>query len=119
LVERIGAIICLVAGWLAGIWTYGRVLSWGLVEAERAWRWGALLGGLILVIIFGAFYFAARQLSTGFRSAETKAALAAVRILDFDWETTTLEFGDETYADRFALVNAQDDPSQAFGGRDD
>ena len=56
-------------------------------------------------IIFGAMYLIIRPWSLRFRSPETNAALRAVTIRDFDWETTTLEFADEEYAERFAQVN--------------
>jgi hypothetical protein len=70
--------------------------------------WGALLGVLVALIVFGVMYMVARAWSWGFRSAETRAALNAVRIRDFDWETTTLEFTNETYAERFAQVNRKE-----------
>jgi hypothetical protein len=112
LFERIAGIACLLVGWIVGIWIYGRVLSWGVVAAEHSWRWGALIGGIATISVFGSLYFAAKLFSLRFRAADTKAVLAAVRIHDFDWETTTLEFADDAYADRFARVNQTADSKE-------
>jgi hypothetical protein len=70
--------------------------------------WGALLGVLIALIVFGLMYMIVRPWSWTFRSAETKAALNTVRIREFDWETTTLEFANDEYAELFAQVNRKE-----------
>jgi hypothetical protein len=72
---------------------------------QLGWVWSVLLGLLVVAIVFGLLDLFVRPWALRFRSAETRAALAAVVIRDFDWETTTLEFANEEYAERFELVN--------------
>ncbi len=104
-VERIATVVSFLLSWAAGIWTYLSVLDWPVLEGERSWVWAVLLGALSVAMAFGTLYLVVRPLSRAFRSPETKAVLASVRIRSFDWETTTLEFADEGYAERFARVN--------------
>ena len=73
--------------------------------SERGLVWGALLAALVVQIVFGITYAILLPWSRHFRSPETKAALAAVTIVDFGWETTTLGFESAEYAERFAQVN--------------
>jgi hypothetical protein len=102
---RIAAAVSFLVAWGTGVWVYLSVLSWDAAHVEKGALWGALLGLLAVVCVFGVLYLIARRWSLGYRSDETKAVLAAVRIHDFGWETTTLEFADRGYADRFALAN--------------
>jgi hypothetical protein len=103
--ERIAAVVSFLLAWTGGIWVFVFVSSWNVVGADRIWMWALLLGALAMGIVFGMLYLVVRPWSTAFRSLETKAVLASVRIRDFDWETTTLDFADKEYAERFALVN--------------
>jgi hypothetical protein len=82
------------------------VVAWVERMGEaRTWVWGLLLGALSTVIVFGMMYLIVMPWSRRSRSPETKAALRAVTIRNFDWETTTLEFADDDYAERFAQAN--------------
>jgi hypothetical protein len=64
------------------------------------------LGVLSAQVVFGLFYLVVRPWARRFQSADTRAALRAVSIAGFDWETTTLEFADAEYAERFRQANA-------------
>jgi hypothetical protein len=77
----------------------------GVWGAARDWPWRALLGVLSGQVVFGVLYLVVRPWAKRFQSAETRAALRAVLIADFDWETTTLEFADDEYAERFTQAN--------------
>jgi hypothetical protein len=103
--ERIAVVVSFMLAWAAGIWTYTSVSTWYVLDAQLGWVWGVLLGLLVVAIVFGLLDLFMRPLALRFRSIETKAALAAVVIRDFDWDTTTLEFANEEYAERFELVN--------------
>lgn len=80
----------------SGVWSAGGVSNW-------AWR--ALLSVLSGQVVLGIMYLLIRPWARRFQSAETRAALRAVSIANFDWETTTLEFADDEYAERFAQAN--------------
>jgi hypothetical protein len=67
--------------------------------------WRALLGALSAQVVFGSLYLLIRPWARRFQSADTRAALRAVSIADFDWETTTLKFADGEYAERFVQAN--------------
>ena len=110
---RIAVVVSFMLSWAAGIWTYTSVLTWGAIDAQLGWVWGVLLGLLVVAIVFGLLDLLVRPWALRFRSAETRAALAAVVIRDFDWETTTLEFASEEYAERFELVNQTSTVAQA------
>ena len=99
--ERIAAVMSFMVSWAAGVWIYMSVSTWAVLDAQTGWVWGVLLGLLVFAIVFGVLYLIVRSWAQRFRSVETKAALAAVTIRDFDWETTTLEFANEEYAERF------------------
>lgn len=106
--ERIATVVSFVLSWIGGVWVYTQVLAWPFLAGERECVWAILLGVLAVVILFGVLYLFVRPLSEQFRSPETQAVLDAVKIRDFDWDTTTLEFADEEYAERFALVNPRE-----------
>jgi hypothetical protein len=97
--EQLSVSASILLACTVGVWTYTRISHLG------RWVWGVLLGVLVALIVFGVMIMIARPWSWGFRSAETRAALDTVRIRDFDWETTALEFANEEYAERFAQVN--------------
>jgi glucose dehydrogenase len=80
----------------SGIWSVG-----------ENWAWRGLLGALGGLILFGGLYMIVRPWARRFQSPETRAALQAVSIADFDWETTTLRFADDEYAARFSQANDQ------------
>jgi len=103
--ERIAAVVSFLAAWASGVWVYLVVLSWDAANVQRGPVWGALLGLLTVTCVFGILYMIAKPWSLRYRSDESKAVVACVRIRDFDWETTTLEFADAVYADRFARAN--------------
>jgi hypothetical protein len=67
--------------------------------------WALVLGALSALVVFGVMYLIIEPWSRRFRSVATTAALQAVTIRDFDWETTTLEFRDDEYAEQFARAN--------------
>ena len=113
--ERIATVVSFLLAWAAGIWVYVSVLSWEALDSSRGWAWAALLGVLTVVIVFGILYLIVRPWSWHFRSPETRDALASVIIRGFDWETTTLEFADEDYAERFARVNHTRDTGASSG----
>jgi hypothetical protein len=100
--ERLAVTSNILLALTIGAWTYTRINNLG------RWIWGALLGLLVSLIVFGLLYMIVRLWARGFRTAETKAALRAVWIRDFDWETTTLEFDNDEYAERFAQVNRKE-----------
>jgi hypothetical protein len=64
-----------------------------------------LLGALSALIVFGVMYLLVEPWSRCFRSAAAAAALKAVAISDFDWETTVLTFRNDEYAELFARAN--------------
>ncbi len=103
--ERIGTLISFLAAWAAGVWIYVAALSWQAFDVRRGPLWAGLLGLLVVDIVFAVLHLIGMQWSVRYRSPESKAALASVRIRGFDWETTTLEFADEAYADRFVRAN--------------
>ena len=86
-----------------GAWAGGQ--PWSGIQGAHSWMWGLLLGALGALIVFGLLYLVVLPWSRRFRSPATKAALRAVTIQDFDWETTTLRFADSEYAERFARAN--------------
>jgi hypothetical protein len=100
--ERLSTAVSILLALTIGVWTITRTSHMG------QWVWAALLGVLAALIVFGVMFMITRPWSRGFRSAETKAALNTVRIRDFDWETTTLEFSNDTYAERFAQINRKE-----------
>ena len=102
---RAGAAVSFLLAWGAGMWTYTHVSAVNVLDADRMLAWSLLLAALVVTVIFGALYLVVRPWAERFRSAETKAVLAAVTIRDFDWETTTLEFASKEYAERFERVN--------------
>jgi hypothetical protein len=103
--ERAAAAASFLAAWAIGVWVYLAALSWNAMRVENGVLWSALLGLLTVECVFGLLYLITRRWSSYYRSDETKAVLASVRIRDFDWETTSLEFADPAYAERFARAN--------------
>jgi hypothetical protein len=103
--ERVAVVNSILLALTVGAWAYTSVTSGQLAQGTRGWVWGLLLGVLIGVIVFGTMHLIVRPWSRYFRSSETKAALKAVTVKRFDWETTTLKFENEEYAERFAEVN--------------
>ncbi len=103
--ERAAAAASFFVAWAIGVWVYLAALSWDAMHVEKGALWSALLGLLAVECVFGVLYLIARRWSSHYRSDETKAVLASVRIRNFDWETTSLEFADPAYAERFALAN--------------
>jgi hypothetical protein len=110
--ERIATVVSFLLAWGVGIWVYRSVLLWDAVGHSIAWPWAALLGVLVVEIVFGTLYLIVRPWSRRFRSPETRSVLASVVIRDFDWETTALLFADDEYADRFARANQVPDAVQ-------
>jgi hypothetical protein len=72
---------------------------------EVAYAWVLLLAALGALVVFGLLHVFVEPWSRRFQSAETKNALRAVKIVDFDWETTTLRFRDDEYGEQFARAN--------------
>jgi len=103
--QRIAAAAGFLAAWASGVWIYLAVVAWDAASVPEGPVWAALLGLLTVTSVFGVLYTIAKPCSLRFRSDEAKAVSACVRIQDFDWETTTLEFADAGYADRFARAN--------------
>jgi hypothetical protein len=103
--ERTAIVNSVLLALVVGGRVYSAVTSGQVPSDGRERVWGVLLGALIALIVFGTMYLIARPWSWHFRRPEVRAALKAVTIKGFDWETTTLEFANEEYAERFALVN--------------
>jgi hypothetical protein len=103
--ERIATLVSFLVAWGAGVWVYLSVLSWQAFAVRNGPLWAGLLGLLLVDIVFAVLHLIGVRWSVRYRSAESKAVLASVRVRAFDWETTTLEFADEAYADRFAQAN--------------
>lgn len=88
--------LTLLVGWL--------VLAF-LLPGWLSLTWRLLLA-LTLAATAGAvvfFYF--RRASAQHARPEKKAILNAARLRDFSWRTTTLEFDDDSFAERFAALN--------------
>jgi hypothetical protein len=103
--ERVAVVNSVLLALAVGAWVLESVSSEPAFRSDRVGVWGLLLGLLVAMILFGVMYLVVRPWSRRFRSAETKAALRAVTIRAFDWDTTTLEFANVEYAERFAQVN--------------
>jgi hypothetical protein len=103
--ERLAVVNSTLLALAVGAWVYTSISSESMFRSGRGWIWGLLLGVLIALIVFGVMYMIVQPWSGRFRSPATKAALKAVTIKSFDWETTTLEFTNEEYAERFDQVN--------------
>jgi hypothetical protein len=117
--ERAAAAASFFVAWAIGVWLYLAALSWDAIRVEKGPLWSALLGLLAVECVFGVLYLIVRRWSLHYRSDETKAVLGSVRIRDFDWNTTSLEFADPAYAERFALANqghSAVSPSTETGG---
>lgn len=103
--ERTAAAMSFLVAWAIGVWVYLAALSWDALHVENGPLWSALLGLLVVECVFGMLYLIVKRWSLYYRSDETKAVLGSVQIHDFDWNTTSLEFADPAYAERFALAN--------------
>ena len=103
--ERIATLASLLLAWAVGVWAYVSLLSWEAFAVSRGAVWAGLLGLLLVDIVFAVLHLVGMRWSARYRSPESRAALASVRIRGFDWETTTLEFADEGYAERFIQAN--------------
>jgi hypothetical protein len=88
-----------------GLYVYMRVLPIARSTLEVAYAWVLLLAALGTLTVFGLLYGLVEPWSRRLQSTETKNALRAVTIVDFDWETTTLEFRDDEYGEQFARAN--------------
>jgi hypothetical protein len=107
LFERVAAIQSVLLALVVAIYVFVTTASldsgvWS-TASNRVWR--VLLGALSGQVVFGILYLLVRPWARRFRSSETRAALKAVSIADFDWETTTLAFADDEYAERFTQAN--------------
>ena len=102
LLERVATINSLCLALAVGLYTFMRFLP---VGCEAADAWAVLLGVSSALVVFGAMYLLVEPWSRRFRTVETTAALQAVTISDFDWETTILTFRNDEYAELFARAN--------------
>ena len=105
--ERAAVAHSLVLALVVGVYLYfaSASLEAGTWASGGNGLWRALLGVLSAQVVFGLLDLLARPWARRFQSADTRAALRAVSIADFDWETTTLEFADDEYAERFTQAN--------------
>jgi hypothetical protein len=103
--ERLAVVNSTLLALASGAWVYASVSAEGAFRTERGTVWGLLLGLLAALIVFGLLSLLIRPWGRCFRSPETKAALNAVKITAFDWETTTLAFANPEYAEQFAQAN--------------
>lgn len=105
LFERFAIVNSVLLALAVGVRVYTSVSPEAAFQREQGWIWGLLLGALAALIVFGLMYLIIQPWAGRFRSPETQAALKAVTIKEFDWETTTLAFANEEYGARFAQVN--------------
>ena len=107
LFERVAVGQSLLLALVVGIYVAvnGFPVGSGVWTGSGNWAWRVLLGMLSGQMVFGLMYLVIRPWARRFQSADTRAALRAVSIADFDWETTTLEFSDGEYAERFVQAN--------------
>ena len=103
LLERVATVNSLLLALAVGLYAFVRFTP---VVGEAARTWAVLLGALSALVVFGAMYLVAEPWSRRFRSAAATAALQAVTISDFDWETTVLAFRNDEYAELFARANS-------------
>jgi hypothetical protein len=103
--ERMATINSLFLSLAVGLYVYMRVLPIARSTLEVAYAWVLLLAALGTLTVFGLLYGLVEPWSRRLQSTETKNALRAVTIVDFDWETTTLEFRDDEYGEQFARAN--------------
>jgi len=106
LFERVAITNSALLALAAGGRTCYAIVEEQLPSGGYEWAWGVLLGVLVGLAVFGLLYTFIVPWSGRFRSPEARAALKAVTIREFDWDTTTLEFESEEYGDRFAQMNA-------------
>jgi hypothetical protein len=103
--ERLAVVNSALLALASGTWVYASVSSGDAFRTERGGVWGLLLGILAGLIVGGVLKLVVQPWARCFQSPETKAALRAVKIKAFDWETTTLEFANQEYAEQFAQAN--------------
>ena len=102
LFERVATVNSLLLAVAVGLYIY----TWlARVLGEAVVAWALLLGVLGALVVFGVMYLLVEPWSRCFRSVAVTAALQAVTIRDFDWETTALAFRDDDYAEQFARAN--------------
>lgn len=106
LFERVAMTNSLLLGLAVGIRTHVSIVAQQGQDVSNVRAWGALIGGLAMIAVVGAMRLIVQPWALRFRSQDTKALWRAVVIRDFCWETTTLEFANDEYAERFAQVNA-------------
>jgi hypothetical protein len=103
LFERVAVASSLLLALAVGMWAYASVVA--EEHSIREGMWGALVGTALAVSVFGLMYAMIRPWAERFRGPESKAVWRAITIREFDWDTTTLEFANEAYAERFEQVN--------------
>jgi hypothetical protein len=103
--ERVATINSLLLSLAVGLYVYVRVMPMARSTLDAAYVWVLLLAALGALVVFGFVHVFVGPWSRRFQSAETKNALRAVTIVDFDWETTTLRFQDDEYGEQFARAN--------------
>ena len=102
LLERVATINSFLLALAVGFYVFMRILP---LVGKPAGAWALLLGVSSALVVFGTMYLLVDPWSRQFRTAETTAALRAVTISDFDWETTVLTFQNDEYAELFARAN--------------
>jgi hypothetical protein len=107
LFERVAVAQSALLAVVVGVYVYTMTasLQQGVWRMGGNWAWRALLGVLSAHLVVGILYLIIQPWARHFQSADTRSALRAVSIADFDWETTTLEFADAEYAERFVQAN--------------
>jgi hypothetical protein len=122
LFERVATVSSLLLAAAVGLYIYVRLSSLaasatearadpGLAAPGSENAWILLLAASSALVVFGTLYLLVRPWSRTFQSPATVDALRAVRIVDFDWETTTLAFRDDEYAEQFARANTVHGPN--------
>jgi len=106
LFERAAAVNGLLLAAASGAWAVRWVVRLQGLDGAIGRIWGGLIGALVAATVFGVVCLVVPPWSRAMRTPASRRVWESVAIQDFDWETTTLVFASDEYAERFAQVNA-------------